>query len=181
MRQTSHKNPAEFYFNYTKDVLEFWSSFWLVAFLVLILGTKNSNTVSGTYFRYQICLVPKFSNTASTTFFCTKISQYRFWYYPIQWKIHGNSPVQVANFFRTDNVTFLPLSVPVLLFGTKFFPYRFRYHLKKIKIPGTGMSHSDKNWTFGLNFSSLHLNPNWHRHCCYYAYNHNWTMMMAFF
>ena len=42
---------------------------------------------------------------------------------------------------------FSPIPVPVLFSGTNFFRYRYWYHPKKSKIPGTGTSHSAQQCT----------------------------------
>ena len=42
-----------------------------------------------------------------------------------------------------------PLPVPVLFFGTKFFPHRDQYHPKRSKIPGAGNS-QDRDVTLWL-------------------------------
>ena len=61
---------------------------------------------------YQCVTVPKISNDTDTdTFFGTKFSD-----------------TGSETFFRYQ---ILPIPVPILFFGTKFFRYRFRYHQKK--------------------------------------------------
>jgi len=81
----------------------------------------------------QCVTVPKMLNDTDTnTFF-----QYQIISIPI--------PIlfSVPNFSDTGSETFFPIpnfsdTGSETFFGTKFFRYRFRYHLKKSKIPGTG-------------------------------------------
>ena len=52
------------------------------------------------------------------------------------------------------------LPVPVLFFSTNGkFPGILRYHLKKLKIPGTGMSHSDTYHTTPYHAMPYHTLP----------------------
>ena len=73
-----------------------------------------------------------------------------------------------GTYFRSQ---IFPVPHPVLMFGTKFFRYQFffskngkfpgilRYHLKKLKIPGTGMSHSDTYHTIPRHTMQCHTIP----------------------
>ena len=93
---------------------------------------------------WQCVTVPKMFNDTDTDTFC----QYQIFSIPI--------PVlfSVPNFSNTGSETFFryqifPIPVQRLFSSPKFYWYRFRYHLKKWKIPGTGTHYKSSKF---LNF-----------------------------
>ena len=77
------------------------------------------------------------------------LNEYPFWdsnYIQIVCLWHSATSYTVPRFFSgTGTGTFFQdqiFPVQVLFSGTNFFRYWYRYHPKRSKIPGTGMSHS---------------------------------------
>ena len=86
-----------------------------------------NDTDTDTFFRYQIFSIP----------------------IPVLFPVPNFSDTGSETFFRYQ---ILPIPVPILFSGTNFFRYRFRYHQKKWKIPGTGTGTHYKCSKFKKNF-----------------------------
>ena len=100
---------------------------FLIPIPVLFSVPNTFDTDTGTF------SVPNIFDTDTGTFFGTKFFRY-FFRYQI-WTIPVLRLFSGTKFFRYQIWTIL---APRLFSDTKFFRYWFRYHQKKIEIPGTG-------------------------------------------